>query len=135
MIQNEKDIIEYISVNDSLKLVNFNNIDLSDKIPVLIISYKTFTKYPNIDIKKLANRQYKPEEIQVIKSSPVNELTLDDVITLKKSNKEFFIANASFLTKIGFDQYILLSPNIYYFIQNSKKFLYFKNENKLLMIE
>ena len=135
MIQNEKDIIEYISVNDSLKLVNFNNIDLSDKIPVLIISYKTFTNYPNIDIKKLVNRQYKPEEILFIKDSPIYHLTSDDVITLKKSNKEFFIANASFLTKIGFDQYILLSPNIYYFIENSKKFLYFKNENTLLMIE
>jgi len=64
MIQNDKDIIEYININDSLKLVNFTNIDFSGTIPVLIISYKTFINYPNIDIKKLANRQYKPEILQ-----------------------------------------------------------------------
>ena len=135
MIQNEQDIIEYISINDSLKLIDVSNIDLNGKIPVLIISSNTFTNYPNIDIKKLANRQYKLEEVLLMKSSPMNELTLNDVITLKKSYKEFLIVNKSFLTKLGFDQYILLSPNIYYFIKDSKKYLYFINESKLLMIE
>ena len=131
-----KDIVEYIKINDSLKEVNFKSIDLKDKIPVFLICPLTFDNIPNLDIRKLASRECINGEIKLISKSPIRlDFTYDEVMSLKKNNKDFFFANVSFLSKIGISPYILTSSNIYYFSQNSKKFIFFQNENKLLRIE
>ena len=131
-----KDIVEYIKINDSLKEVNFKSIDLKGKIPVFLICPLSFDNIPNLDIKKLASRQCTNGEIKLISKSPIRlDFTYDEVMSLKKNNKDFFFGNVSFLSKIGISPYILTSSNIYYFAQNSKKFIFFQNENKLLRIE
>ena len=95
-----KDIVEYIKINDSLKEVNFKSIDLKDKIPVFLICPLTFDNIPNLDIRKLASRECINGEIKLISKSPIRlDFTYDEVMSLKKNNKDFFLRTYHFFLK------------------------------------
>ena len=130
---NKKELIEYIKINDSLKEIDITLFGGGGTEKVFIISESSF-QY-KIDIKKFVQRKYTKEQIQSINSGGIRLVfTFDEIKLLKKNQKEFFIVNGQFLSKLG----ISIDPessNILYYENNSQKYLYFSSEGRILMIE
>ena len=133
MIKGEKELIKYIKINDSIKEIDITSFRGGETEKVFIISNSSF-QY-KVDIKKFVQKQYTKEQIQSIISGGIRlEFTFDEIKSLKQNQKEFFIVNGKFLSKIGIS-FVPESSNIFYYEINSKKFLYFMSEGRILMIE
>ena len=130
---NKKELIEYIKINDSLKEIDIILLKPGETEKVFIISESSFQF--KVYIKRLVQRKYTKDWIQYINSSGFRLLfTFDEIKLLKKNQKEFFIVNGQFLSKLG----INIDPessNILYYENNSQKYLYFSSEGRILMIE
>ena len=137
MSQKIKEIVECVKINDSLKEVHPNIITLNPNNEAFILCHLTFVNYPNLDFKKIINKQIKVDFAQIVDSSPTRlNISFDEILALKKNNIEFFIVNKPFLINLGFPTHLFTIPSdIYFFIVNSIKHLYFKNDNKLFIIE
>ena len=132
-----KEIVEYIKSNEfSIKEVSLNYLKRGKIYPVLILCPNSFPNIPNIDLKNLINNQFSENEIQLINQNPIklNQLC-DEIISLKDNNIDFYIINELFLLKIGIKIESPIQLNLIYYEENEKKFLFFINESKLLMLE
>ena len=138
MIQNDNEIelCESITKDATLRPISLHYLKRDKEKPVFILCKNSIEKYPNIDINKLVNKQYTRNEIALFNRSTMRlEFNFDEIMSFNKAKLDFFIVNKSLLLKIGISEYFLISTNIFYFTDNNRKFLYFKNEQKLLMIE
>ena len=133
MIQYGKEFIKHITKDDCIKeVVDFSCLSQAKGIEIFIICQDSF-KYKNVDIHKFVKKLYTKEQIQYIIQNGIRFVfTFNEIISLNKNKKDFYIVDNSFPSKFGINN---ISSNIFYYINNSKKFLYFMNESKLLMIE
>ena len=131
MAQNGKELIEYIAINDYIKEVDLSYLKGGDK-QIFIICQDSF-KYKNVDIHKFVQRRYTKDQVQsIVKNGVKFNFICDEILSMNENKKDFYIVDNSFLSKFGITN---ISSNIFYYVDNSKKFLYFLNEFKLLMIE
>ena len=138
MIQNDNEIelCESITKDFTLRPISLYYLKRDKEQPVFILCKNSIEKYPNIDINKLVNKQYTRNEIALFNRSTMRlEFNSDEIMSFNKKKLDFFIVNKLLLLKIGFSEYFLIPTNIFYFTDNNRKFLYFENEQKLLMIE
>ena len=132
-----KELIEYIKSNEfSFKEVSLNYLKRGKIYPVLILCPNTFPNLPNIDLKKLINNQLAENQIQLInqKTIKLNQIC-DDIISLLNNNIDFYIINELSLLKIGIKIDFPIQLNLIYYEENEKKFLFFINESRLLLLE
>ena len=130
MSQSEKELIKHISINDCLKEVDLSYIKGLKQ--VFIICQDSFTN-KNVDIHKFVIKQYTKKQLRSIIQNGIKfDFTCNEIISLNKNKKDFYIVDYSFLSNFGINN---ISSNILYYLENSKKFLYFINEGKLLKIE
>ena len=131
-----KELVEYIKSDEfSFKEVSLNYLKKGSIIPVFILYPNSFSNFTNIDLRKLINKQFSQNEIQLINQAPIKlNITFDEIISLKNNNIDFYIVNGLFLSRIGIK---IGNPslNLIYYEENNKKFLFFINESKLLMLE
>ena len=133
---NGNEIIELIQKDESLRQINVNNINLNQFKPVFILCQNSIEKYPNINIMKLVRKQIPPYEIDFINSSPIRlDFLPEEINTFIKNKKDVFIANDTFLKKIGINPFALLETNIFFYKDILKRILYFKDVNKIFIIE
>ena len=132
-----KELIEYIKSNEfSFKEVSLNYLKRGKIYPVLILCPNTFPNVPNIDLKKLINNQFSENQIQLINQKPIklNQIC-DEIISLINNNIDFYIINELSLLKIGIKIESPIQLNLIYYEENEKKFLFFINESRLLLLE
>ena len=81
------------------------------------------------------NKKLTNEEIQKInQNSPKFNFTFDEIMSF--NNKiDIYIVNKNYLVNRGINQIFLNNCNLSFFINNGKKYLYFLEELKLIMIE
>ena len=131
MSQSEKELIKHISTNDCLKEVDLSYIKGLKQ--VFIICQDSFTN-KNVDIHKFVRNQYTKDQVQsILKNGFKFVFKYNEILSLNKNKKDFYIVDNSFFSKFGITT--RSSSNIIYYIDNSKRFLYFLNDTKLLMID
>jgi len=129
----KKELIQFIKINYSIKEIDITKFSGGEAEKVFIISESSFNY--KVDIKKYVQRQYTKEQIQSINSGGIKLVfTFDEIKSLKENQKEFFIVNRQFLSKLGIsiDQE---KSNIFYYKKNSQIYLYFMSEGRILMFE
>ena len=134
---NVNEIIELIQKDEFLRQINVKNITLNQFKPVFILCQNSIQNYPNINIMKLVRKQIPPYEIDFINSSPLQlNFWPEEINTFIKNKKDVFIANDTFLKKIGINPYVLLETNIFFYKDiSTRRILYYKDIKKIFMIE
>ena len=132
-----KELIKYIKIDEySFNEVSLNNLKRGNMNTVFILCPNSFLNFPNINLTKLVNQQYSEYEIKLINQKPMKfNLLYDEIISLKNNKINFYIVNDLFLLKLGIKKEYLTQLNLIYYEDNNKKYLYFINESKLLMLE
>ena len=132
-----KELIKYIKIDEySFNEVSLNNLKRGNMNTVFILCPNSFLNFPNINLTKLVNQQYSEYEIKLINQKPIKfNLWYDEIISLKNNKINFYIVNDLFLLKLGIKKEYLTQLNLIYYEDNNKKYLYFINESKLLMLE
>ena len=112
---NDKQILEYITKNDSLNEINFQELDLINYSKVFIICCEDLLNCSYMEISFNSPNPNPPlnkAKFLLIDIKP------DTIKYLKNNKKEFFIVNKVFLLKNGID--ILDEPNLYYLKEKMK---------------
>ena len=114
--------------------VDSNNISIftsEQARPVYILTDSSLTDNNNNDItiEKIINKEISPDKLKLIKNIKLNFI-FDEVMTLIKSRKQFFIVDKTFLQNLGFNDDVLKMESIRYF----SDFLIFKG-GKIIIIE
>ena len=130
-------MIEHIKFEeDSLSPFHSIIINKREVKPIYIICQNSLFNAPNFDINKLINKEIilNNQNFSELKKIKLN-FTSDEILSLQLNKKEFYIVDKPFLLNIGFQEKIINNTNILFFEDyTSQKFLFFQNENKILLI-
>ena len=119
--------MEFIQFKESLNI----NIEQKEMKPIYILCKFSIISNQNIDLRKLINNQLSMEERNSIHSGKFN-FTFDEMKNYISNNNEFYIVDKPFLINIGFNTNCINPSNMLYFTDNSKKYIFFQNEGKIL---
>ena len=90
-----KSYFEHIKNTDSLKEIPLEKIKSYESEPIYILCQDSLLNCPfSIDIKQIINKTISNNEINLISQNPLKlNFTFNEIITLNKNNKEFYIVN------------------------------------------
>ena len=131
-MSNQNEFIDLIKVSDSLKEIDITNLKNNTENNAFILCKNSFINY-EILINKFINKQLTKDEIILINNnSPKFYFTFKEIISF--INKiDIYIVDRNYLIHRGIDQKFLIS-NLFYYIQDGKRYLYFFENSKLFMI-
>ena len=131
-MSNQNEFIDLIKVSDSLKEIDITHLKSNSENNSLLLCKYSFINY-KIDINKFMNKQLTKDEIILINNnSPKFNFTFKEIISF--INKiDIYIVDRNYLIHRGIHQNFLIS-NLFYYIKDGKRFLYFFENSKLFMI-
>ena len=121
-MRNEEAIFEYITKNDSFEKIQFQNLDLTHYKKVFIVCQESLPNCLWVDIRGFL-KNYPVSDIPLNKANFLVNIKAANFISLKKNNKEFYIVNDIFLSKIGVNP--SYKSDIYYLKENLEIYLCF----------
>jgi len=131
-MSNQKGFIDLIKINDSLKEIDLTNLKSNSENNAFILCKYSFINY-EVDINKFMNKQLTKDKIQLINhNSPKFNFTSDEIMSFKNTINIYIVDN-NYLIHRGINQDFLYS-NLFYYIDNGIKYLYFIQELKLFKI-
>lgn len=130
-MSHHKDFIFHIYPQD-LSIMQPPHSAIQDMIKVYLISKHSLKNKSYIDVKNLIDNLLTTEEIKNINSIKT-DFTYNEIMTLKNSNIDFYIADKERLSKIFIGSNVKnVKSNLCFFQIDGKNVLYFYNEYKFL---